>query len=197
MTEDQLKTAFGDDVKVASFDSWTYDEVNGITIDFASVSSITNGVPYLIKVSSPISEFQLEGVILKTKLSPTEVEGDEGNGSMNGNFVYTTMNDKDLFIQDNKFYYSIQGQTIKGLRATFKFKDWDDQVIAASRGMLSIDGSIVGGNDGSTGIDPSSFVVAKTGKVYSMTGAYMGEIENMNSLPKGVYIVDGKKVVIK
>ena len=199
MTQDQLKATFGDDVKVAAFNSWTYDDVvNSVNIDFTTVPSISYGVPYIIKVSSPISQFELKKIYIRPTLNPTSKKAEyDCSGVMNGNFVYSTMEDKDLFIQDNKFFYSIQGQTIKGLRATFRFKDWDNQVIAASRGMLSIDGSVVGGNDGSTGINSNSFIEAKTGKVYSMTGTYMGEMEDMNRLPKGVYIVDGKKVVKK
>ena len=37
----------------------------------------------------------------------------------------------------------------------------------------------------------------ESGKVYNMNGQYVGEAEDANSLPKGIYIVNGKKKVIK
>lgn len=194
MTNDQLKTAFGDDVIVAAFDSWTYDAEKGIIINFNKTNSIENGKPYIIKVSSAITEFDIESVNLRTSLFPTNIEGDEGSGVMSGNLNLTTLDSKDLFIQDNKFYFAIQGQTIKGLRAKFRFKDWDDSVIALTRGMFTIDGQSIG--DGTTGINSLSFI-PENGKVYSLSGQFMGEKENLNCLPKGVYIVDGKKMVIK
>ena len=40
-------------------------------------------------------------------------------------------------------------------------------------------------------------LTAKTGKVYSVSGQYMGENVDLKSLPKGIYIVDGNKVVNK
>ena len=33
----------------------------------------------------------------------------------------------------------------------------------------------------------------KTGRVYSLSGQYLGT--NLRTLPRGIYIVDGKKVV--
>jgi hypothetical protein len=209
MNNDQLKDAFGDDVQVAQFSEWSYDDTEeSIIINFESVGNgITNGYPYLIKVSSDIQQFYIEGVKISTKITAQSFEDSEGMGYygfMTGNLKYTTMNENDLFIQNNKFYYSIQGQTIKGLRAIFNFYDGEtpedsNPIIisqaSASRGMFLVDGKPIDGiDDGTTKISYNRFI-SETGKVYSVTGRYMGENVDMKTLPKGVYIVDGVKII--
>ena len=59
-----------------------------------------------------------------------------------------------------------------------------------ARTKMSVDGR-------TTKIDPRIMEPIESGKVYNMAGQYMGEIENTDCLPKGVYIVNGKKTVIK
>jgi len=52
------------------------------------------------------------------------------------------------------------------------------------------------GNGGTSGINATmSGNAVKDGKVYSVTGAYMGK--SLNNLPKGVYIMNGKKIAVK
>jgi hypothetical protein len=57
--------------------------------------------------------------------------------------------------------------------------------------------SITDGDGKTTNIDPRTMQTIEDGKVYNMNGQYVGEAEDANSLPKGVYIVNGKKKVIK
>jgi len=49
--------------------------------------------------------------------------------------------------------------------------------------------------------DPASVYgvpfVLQSGNVYTIQGQYVGHGVDMEQLPKGVYIVDGKKVLIK
>ena len=120
-------------------------------------------------------------------------------GIMTGVLPLHAMGANELFLQDNKFYYSVAGQNIKGFRATFTFKDPSGNVYlmpngSSARAKLSINGQSIDEED--TGIN-SMILTAKTGKVYSVSGQYMGENVDLKSLPKGVYIVDGNKVVNK
>ena len=77
---------------------------------------------------------------------------------------------------------------MKAYRAYFDFTDvLKDLNSASSRSMLSFE-------NGTTRIQ-KVYNGKDTGKVYSISGRYMGENVDMKSLPKGVYIVDGIKIV--
>ena len=202
MTRDQLEDAFGTDVEIADFTQWSYDDTNGISIGFETLTDgIAYGTPYLIKVSSPISKFPVDGIRIyaSTQTAP-EIDSSTGEGyygRMTGNLNVTKMAQYDLFLQDEVFWYANAGQNIKGFRATFRFFDNSDNNLvipntSSARAILSINGSAID----DTGIN-SMILTAKTGKVYSVSGQYMGENVDLKSLPKGVYIVDGNKVVNK
>jgi hypothetical protein len=201
LNEAQLKSAFGDDVKIAEFTGCTYNETEGITLDFTSIDiavGIEACTPYLIKVSAEKSQFNVDGV----KITKSPISSDQefnygigtGSGSMSGIFSLTKMQENDLFLQDEAFYYAVAGQTIKGFRAIFNFYDEDGQPYvqkAASRDMFFVDGKPI--ND-ATGISSKRYITENK-RVYSVTGRFMGENVDMKSLPKGIYIVDGVKIV--
>ena len=95
-----------------------------------------------------------------------------------------------MFISGNQFYFSTGSSKIKGFRGYFWFKDKLKEK-STSRAFFSIDG------DNTTKIQNAQISRNETGKVYSISGRYMGEKVNMKSLPKGVYVVDGVKVINK
>ena len=199
-----VENIFGSDVKVAEFSDWSCDieagNVNSINVNFKTIDSkeIYGGDPFLIYTSKDISEFSVDNVAFYSASDKIIQESRRSpKGTMSGKYGLHGMSQYDMFLQNNTFYYALEGQNIKGFRAVFIFQDAQGNPYLISnnsetRALFSIDGV-----SGTTGINSNSFVVAKTGKVYSMTGIYMGEMEDMNSLPKGVYIVDGKKVVKK
>lgn len=214
MSTDKVKAAFGNDVLLADFSGWSCDingsDVNSINLDFTTQATlrIGRGTPYLIYVSDDVSEFEVNSVTINNTENPVKkdnvkiYDADEdlyATGTMTGSFVPHAMKAKELFLQDNKFYYSVAGQNIKGFRATFTFKsplgvEYVISDTSGARAKLSINGQSIDEED--TGIN-SMILTAKTGKVYSVSGQYMGENVDLKSLPKGVYIVDGNKVVNK
>ena len=74
-----------------------------------------------------------------------------------------------------------------------------DFVNSARETMFIFDDDIVDVGDGSetTAIDTldGERILPATGKVYNMNGQHVGN--SLNGLPKGMYIVNGKKVIIK
>ena len=225
VTYSKLKTAFGDDVEYARFNGWSSENPgDDICIDFSRKTgeAMTSLTPYLIKVSATNDEFLFSSVTFGEYVDPSDNSKNSVNpiniyntdikvydpdeeiysyakGTMTGNLVMHAMGANELFLQDNKFYYSAAGQNIKGFRATFTFKDPSGNVYlmpngSSARAKLSINGQSIDEED--TGIN-SMILTAKTGKVYSVSGQYMGENVDLKSLPKGVYIVDGNKVVNK
>ena len=65
MTEAQCKAAFGDDVELGDFTGYETeldgdDNIIGITVNFNDATAIEANHPYIIKVSSAITEFTVE-----------------------------------------------------------------------------------------------------------------------------------------
>lgn len=82
---------------------------------------------------------------------------------------------------------------MKAFRAYFQFCDVLAEVEEGlnARVLLSYEGS----NGEKTKIDARTMMAIENGKVYTVAGQYVGEGEDMNRLPKGVYIVNGKKII--
>ena len=87
-----------------------------------------------------------------------------------------------LFIKDNKFYYSTGDTTIKGFRGYFWLSGFDSA--AAPEINISVDGN-------TTKVDGIQ-VLTEDGAFYNLKGM---KVENPTE--KGVYIQNGKKVVVK
>lgn len=211
MSEAQVKAAFGDDVKLADFKGYETTKedgvVVGITVMFESVTAIEANHPYIIKVSSNITEFTVDGVNIDPKDNPRVSYGWETGKKpkvyhpmdFNGTFVadfdfYNAATSYPLFLSGNKFYYATENtKHMKAFRAYFDFddvltEDEEDPSGAPAISLFIANGEI-------TKIDTRTMKEIETGKVYNMTGQYLGEAENMDKLPKGIYIVNGKKVV--
>lgn len=203
MSEAQVKEAFGEDVQLADFTGCETEEdederIVGISVKFESVTAIEANHPYLIKVSSAISEFTADGVDIDPEEEPS-VDKDEytiGSGkkavTYYNRFVGTYVADTPLeamtlFLSGNKFYYSAGKTKMKGYRAYFDFYDvlTDVEDTYSARIRFSVDSDVTGIAD----IEKDPIL----GGVYTLQGVSLGQ-KDVQSLPKGIYIVDGKKV---
>jgi len=207
-----VKAAFGDDVVLADFTGIesTYDTdeetILSIQVNFSQATSIESNHPYLIKVNNNISSFTVDNV----NIDPDEasVDKDEwrtGSGTKKDPYVYhynsfvgtyvadTTVPELCLFLNGNKLWYSLGSTKMKGFRAYFDFYDVLTEVEEGYSAAPAI--SLFIANGEITKIDARTMKEIETGKVYNMTGQYLGEAENMDKLPKGIYIVNGKKVI--
>jgi hypothetical protein len=195
MTDIQVKSVFGNDVKLGEFSGWSFegtpDDVSAITIKFSDVTAITKHIPYIIKVSDPITSFTVKNVSITKKTTPkqardfTDGEGDDYTGTMIGVYKTGTVAENNIFLSDNKFWYSTGETKIKAFRAVFDFGDIVLNTVGGSDApvFISFDGE-------TTGIKN---VEQTTGdnKYYNLNGQY---VENPG---KGLYIQNGKKVIIK
>lgn len=214
MSEEQVKAAFGDDVKLADFKGYdaTYDSskenVLGLTVNFESVTAIEANHPYIIKVSSNITEFTVDGVNIDPEDEPSVSFGfTTGKGKnavyhpidFNGTYVadfdiYNNASKKAIFLNGNNFYYATENtKHMKAFRAYFDFDDVLAEEEGGPSGALAI--SLFVANGEITKIDARTMKEIETGRVYNLAGQYIGEKEDMNQLPKGIYIVNGKKIV--
>lgn len=191
MTEAQVKAAFGNDVELKDFSSWSSetnidDEIVSINVGFTSVSAIEANHPYVIKVSTAISEFTVDGVDIAPADAEVVVGKGKTKGTFYGNYVAgTEVPEENLFISGNKFYYSTGSTTIKAFRGYFELKDVLDSYYDEAPSRVVFDFGDV------TGIQKVSAQGQNDGIYYDLSG------RRVEKPSKGVFIVNGKKVIIK
>ena len=202
MSEAQVKEAFGEDVQLADFASWSSEEnedgdIVSITVNFGSLTKIEANHPCLIRVSEAVSEFTVDGVDIEPEEEPTVQVGKKKaeRGYLIGTYVaQTEVPENDLFISENLFWYSAGKTKTKAFRAYFEFADVLTSVengASAANIRLSIK---EGETTGARGVGDG--IADRTGKegVYTLQGV---KVDGVKTLPKGVYVVDGKKVMVK
>ena len=190
MTADQLAAAFPGGVELGDFTSWASEEndegdIVGITVGFTSVSAIEANHPYIIKVKEAVSEFTVEGVNIAPGEASVEVGKKKAEkGSFTGTYVAgETIPETDLFLNAGKFWYATSNtKTMKAYRGYFEFYDvLTEAEGAASRINITFD-------------DVTAIKGIKTDgeeEIYTLSG------QRVNKAGKGVYIVNGKKVIKK
>lgn len=202
MTEAQCKAAFGDDVELGDFTGYETeldgdDNIIGITVNFNDATAIEANHPYIIKVSSAITEFTVEQVNIDPEEEPTvaAVKRTKKQWSeMTGTYVANTVLEAtNLFLSGNKFWYSAGQTKMKAFRAYFDFYDVLTEVEDeyTSRIMMSFD------DESTTGIDAQRLMDNGHQGVYDLQGRRVDSSASGSSLKKGLYIVNGKKVVVK
>lgn len=208
MTADQVKAAFGADAKIARFnrleDKWIY-------FDMQAENNLLKNVPYIIK---PTKE--------PTAVNRTYNVGGENTKHING-LVYTVTgiayNDHTATLQREDTKYT-NGMTHYGSYKNPTCVPADSYILHRSGNMVHTavehpsiksyrtwlrettpSGETlqmrVEQNDGpSTGIKVIEETAKNANAVYNVNGMRMNS-SNTNNLPKGVYIINNKKVVIK
>lgn len=169
-----LGTALSTTVTLAAFDA--YDSENK-QLKFTSASSITANTPCMIKVSSDVTEAKtISGVTIKTT---GDKFVDKNGVRFQGVYSSTKMDAGDYFVSSNKLYQaSASTKEIKPFRAYFK------DVPAGAR--------LVFFDDETTGIaDVRGKMSDGRCEYYDLQGRQVAQPT------KGLYIVNGKKVIIK
>ncbi len=197
MTEEKVKEVFGNDVQIGNFAGITtsyLDEeeefVSKIDVKFSSVTNIESNHPYIIKTSNDISEFN----VLHVNIQPSSTPRVAVKGSyMFGNYENgTKVPLNSLFLSENKFWYSTGATKIKGFRGYFTFRDILAEVEdAGAKINIAFDGE-------ATAIDNINKQNANE-DIFSVSGMNVGKNvgKDASRLQRGVYIVNGKKVVKK
>ena len=208
LTKAKAEAAFGSDVQLAEFKGFEVDygddEDNviplGITINFSTVTmnakkGMTGGKPFLIKTSQDIESFEADNVTIVGSVSDIEVQDEyDTPGKMTGSYVRTTIPKNGLFITNNKFWYSTGKTVTKAFRCWFRLAAVLDEETDFDSPSLEAPVLFTFDNQ-PTKIDARTMREIETGRVYNLAGQYIGEFENMDQLPKGIYIVNGKKIV--
>lgn len=184
MTAEQVTAAFGDDVQLGDFTGCTVDDETGnITVNFTEVTAIEANHPYIIKVKSLVEEFTVDGVDIN--VDDAEVKCDKSGRKYNsfiGNYENGfTLEDGLLFLAENQFWFSTGKTKMKAFRGYFDLASAD--AYYESRIIMTFDNE-------TTRIDGVASQQVGEG-TYSLSG------QRVQKPGKGIYVRDGKKMVIK
>lgn len=194
MTAEQLSAAFGT-VVLADFTGYDTvedgDNVIQIIANFSSVTALEANHPYLIKVSNATdyeNGFTVDGVVV----NPAPADDLEINFGTNrkpkaivGTYVAeTAVPEECLFLNEDLFWYSDGSTTMKAFRAYFDFYDVVEVAAEESAPVfINLDGQLTRIDQLSIGNDNDNY--------YTLDG------RAIKTPGKGVYIHNGKKIVIK
>ena len=182
MTSAQLKSTFGDDVKVAELTGGSETTMNFTSLDLTNAATTTvANKPYAIKVGTAFTSATIDGV--------TVVEGTPGQDAINGwtfsgNYIKTNVPQYAYFFQNNSLKQaSGTGVSLKPFRGYFTYNTPQ----AGREVNFEID------NGGTTGISLTPYPSPKGegSEFFNLAG------QRVTKSYKGIVIVNGKKFVIK
>lgn len=165
----------------------TFDHMEGTVMYFKPVYDLEAGIPYLIKPNKNLDSLLFENVKIDMAAHPDLQVGADGY-LMQGTYQATELNPDgtNLFLGENNTFFrpSENDHKMKGTRVYFIIpRKAVDQVLSYDTETIV---------DGIVDVEVNS--QSNIQKVYNINGVYVGD--NLQNLASGVYIVDGKKVVV-
>lgn len=183
VAKEQLVEVFGGE----NVELRTFDHMKGMVMYFKHVDDLAAGVPYLIKPNKTLDSLLFKNVKIDMAAHPDLQVGADGY-FMKGTYQATELNPDgtNLFLGDNNTFFrpSENDHRMKGTRVYFIIPR------KAVGKVLSYDTETI--VDGIVDVEVNS--QSNSQKVYNINGVYVGD--NLQNLTPGVYIVDGKKVVV-
>ena len=188
---EQVAQYFGEGTQLRTYEG----NCNNNIVYFATVDNIEAGKPYIMKPGNAVVQNPtFEGVSmvatgLDKKGNPQAV-GDASTVQMKGIYNQILLNtDKtELFLGDNDLFYypidDIDARTIGGLRAYFIVPQGTD----IKKLRANLDGT-------PTSLDTIFDTEESNAPVYNLQGQCVGN--SLRALKSGIYIQNGKKVVVK
>ncbi len=176
MTSEQITTAFGAGVQVAELTSG-----DASTLTFSTVTAMEANKPYAIKVTSAFSSATIENVTI-AEATPTQ---SISNWNFVGNYsTGTSIPVGSYFFGNNRLYQaSASTKNMKPFRAYFTYTGGGSS--APELNFVIDDMETTGVNDVNRKMSDVK------NEFYNLNG------QRVNKPMKGLYIVNGKKVVIK
>ena len=171
-------------------------EGTSVTLNFSesNVDAVKAGVPCLVKVDANYDgTIEVDNAVMAAAPGAVTVDG----VTMTGNYAAGTVPVGAYFINNNAFYYADEASNValKGFRAYIQL---NNGVQNANRLMINLDSEVTGIEDvlGEEAAEADKLV-----NVVSLDGmtvkAGVKKAEALDGLQKGIYIVDGKKYVVK
>ena len=208
MTADQVKAAFGADAKIARFNRL---EGKWIYFDMQTENNLLKNVPYIIKPTKEPTAvnrtynvggentkhinglvYTVTGIAYDNQTATLQHEDTEYTNAMKhyGSYKNPTVVPADSYIlhrSGKMVHTAVEHKNIKSYRTWLRETTPSGETLQMR----------VEQNDGpSTGIKVIEETAKNANAVYNVNGMRMNS-SNTNNLPKGVYIINNKKVVIK
>lgn len=191
LDKDQVTQYFGEGTQLRTYEGYCNNNI----VYFATVDNIEAGKPYIMKPGNAVVQNPtFEGVSmvatgLDKKGNPQAV-GDASTVQMKGiyNQIELKADQTELFLGDNDLFYypldDIDARTIGGLRAYFIVPQGTD----IKKLRANLDGT-------PTSLGTIFDTEESNAPVYNLQGQCVGN--SLRALKSGIYIQNGKKVVVK
>ena len=191
LDKDQVTQYFGEGTQLRTYEGRCENNI----VYFATVDNIEAGKPYIMKPGNAVVKNPtFEGVSMVAtgldKNGNPQAVGDASTVQMKGIYNQILLNtDKtELFLGDNDLFYypidDIDARTIGGLRAYFIVPQGTD----IKKLRANLDGT-------PTSLDTIFDTEESNAPVYNLQGQCVGN--SLRALKSGIYIQNGKKVVVK
>ena len=191
LDKDQVTQYFGEGTQLRTYEG----NCNNNIVYFATVDNIEAGKPYIMKPGNAVvTNPTFEGVSMVAtgldKNGNPQAVGDASTVQMKGiyNQILLKTDKTELFLGDNDLFYypidDIDARTIGGLRAYFIVPQGTD----IKKLRANLDGT-------PTSLDTIFDTEESNAPVYNLQGQCVGN--SLRALKSGIYIQNGKKVVVK
>lgn len=188
---EQVAQYFGEGTQLRTYEG----NCNNNIVYFATVDNIEAGKPYIMKPGNAVVQNPtFEGVSMVAtgldKNGNPQAVGDASTVQMKGiyNQILLTADKTELFLGDNDLFYypldNIEARTIGGLRAYFIVPQGTD----IKKLRANLDGT-------PTSLGTIFDTEESNAPVYNLQGQCVGN--SLRALKSGIYIQNGKKVVVK
>lgn len=202
LTEDDIKNQF----KGAVFQGFNGVEQQDKTINlkFKKVTTTEAGKPYLIKPKKDITAADLTfNNKLIDQTTPVDVSyklGSDANKTFTFKGVFSpfTANSEELADKNIKFLSGEKGLDLVSPNGTGTMKCYSAYfVFPGKKGIVETEAKITN-HDEATAVQPVKRQEAETEHVvFSISGQKVAKVKNASQLPKGVYIINKKRIMVK
>lgn len=176
LTANQVIAAFGTGAEVYNFSEASTDPMDA-TVNFnKGDGSITANVPVLVNATTASTEQTFQGVQI---VAATEAKVEGTNFDFVGVYAPMTVDEGDYFVSGGKLYKSAGSTNLKAFRAYI-----DNKTNGEGEVKLYIDGV-------ATAISEINADVQESGAIYNLAG------QRVSKAQKGIYVINGRKVVVK
>ena len=152
------------------------------TLEFTSVSSLEAGVPYLVFPEEDVESITIQGTIIDSELKPVSQSTWEFVGIYDPTTLYAGDTSVLFLGEGNTLYYPNVTNDLKAFRAYFRTTGQSSANICVDGISTGITTATLDGNEGD-------------GRIYNVSGQFMGN--QTRDLPKGVYLRNGNKIIVK
>lgn len=206
MNEQKFKEVFGKDAICLHFTDVDLT-TNTVNLTHHFYNMIVAGRPVLVRPSADGSIVNGNKTISDVTLQTSAVIPNvNGSFTFTGSFDNASMPANSLFISGNAVKHASKAKDVKALRAWFVCSDLEENPSAAgarAARFVNYDGTLMD-EDMATGIETAlaesgmdATVISASTVIYNLQGNKVATGAEMQNLPAGVYVVKGKKFIVK